>query len=162
MSARFSRRLQFMVASVISATVLLMTSAPALANGLSLIFPDPVSPNGQRIYNLYLLITIPAVLIFVGVELALLWIIFRYRRRSPDHWGASWHGNTTVEIIWTVVPTIVIAVIAFISYQELVQDFTPEAANASTQMNVAVNGYQFFWTYTYDQGFVVNTGGGTD
>jgi cytochrome c oxidase subunit II len=162
MSARFSRRLQFVVASVISATVLLMTSAPALANGLSLIFPDPVSPNGQRIYNLYLLITIPAVLIFVGVELALLWIIFRYRRRSPDHWGASWHGNTTVEIIWTVIPTIVIAVIAFISYQELVQDFTPEAANASTQMNVAVNGYQFYWTYTYDQGFTVNTGGGTD
>lgn len=155
MSGRFSRRLQFAVASVISTTLLLMTSAPALANGLSLIFPDPVSPNGQRIYNLYLLITIPAVIIFVGVEIGLLWIIFRYRRKGPDHWGATWHGNTLVEITWTVIPTLVIAVIAFLSYQELVTDFTPEAARAGSQMNIAVNGYQFNWTYTYDQGFTV-------
>lgn len=155
MSARLSRRLQFAVASVITTTLLLMTSAPALANGLSLIFPDPVSPNGQRIYNLYLLITIPAVIIFVGVEIGLLWIIFRYRRKGPDHWGATWHGNTGLEIAWTVIPTLVIAVIAFLSYQELVADFTPEAAKAGSQMNVAVNGYQFNWTYTYDQGFTV-------
>jgi cytochrome c oxidase subunit II len=162
MSGRFSRRLQFAVASVISLTVLLMTSAPVLANGLSLIFPDPVSPNGQRIYNLYLLITIPAVIVFVGVEVGLLWIIFRYRRKSPDHWGASWHGNTPVEIVWTVIPTLVIAVIAFLSYQELVVDFTPEAANAGSQMNIAVNGYQFKWTYTYDEGFTVNQNASTD
>jgi len=138
-------------------TALLMTSAPALANGLSLIFPDPVSPNGQRIYNLYLLITVPAVIVFVGVELGLLWIIFRYRRKSPDQWGASWHGNMAVEITWTVIPTIVVAIIAFLSYQELVADFTPEAANAGSQMNVAVRGYQFYWTYTYDQGFTVGS-----
>src|SRR5258708_6572198 len=130
MSGSFSRRLQLAVASVISLTVVLMTSAPVLANGLSLIFPDPVSPNGQRIYNLYLLITVPAVLIFIGVEVGLLYIVFRFRRKHPGHWGATWHGNTPVEISWTVIPTIVIAFIAFVSYQELVTDFTPEAANA--------------------------------
>jgi cytochrome c oxidase subunit 2 len=156
MSGRFNRRLRLALASIISLTVLVMTSAPVLANGLSLIFPDPVSPNGQRIYNLYLYITIPAVLIFVGVEIGLLVIIFRFRRKHPDHWGATWHGNTPIEITWTVIPTLVIALIAILSYQELVTDFTPEAANAGSQMNVAINGYQFYWTYTYDQGFTVN------
>jgi cytochrome c oxidase subunit 2 len=155
MSGRISRRLRLAMAALISVTALLMTSAPVFANGLSLIFPDPVSPNGKNIYNLYLLITVPAIVIFAGVELALLYIIFRFRRKSPDHWGATWHGNTPVEITWTVVPTIIVAAIAFLSYQELVTDFTPEAANAGSQMNVAVNGYQFNWTYTYDEGFTV-------
>ena len=155
MSGRPTRRLRLLIAAVFAVTATLIASAPAFANGLSLIFPDPVSPNGQHIYNLYLLITVPAIIVFVGVEAALLYIVFRFRRRNPDHWGATWHGNTTVEIVWTVVPTIIIAVIAFLSYQELVADFTPEAANAGSQMNVAVNGYQFNWTYTYDQGFTV-------
>jgi len=140
---------------IIAVTAVMIATSPALANGLSLIFPDPVSPNGKRIYDLYVLITYPAIVIFVGVELTLLYIILRFRRKHPAQVGASWHGNTTLEIVWTVIPVLIIAFIAFVSYQELVTDFTPEAANASTDMTVAVNGYQFYWTYTYEEGFTV-------
>ena len=48
--------------------------------GISPIFPTPVSPNGQDIYNTYIGISIPAIIIFIGVELALLWVVIRYRR----------------------------------------------------------------------------------
>jgi len=153
--------MRLVLAVIIAASAVMIAASPALANGLSLIFPDPVSPNGQRIYNLYVLITYPALVIFVGVELTLLYIIFRFRRKHPAQVGASWHGNTPLEIVWTVIPVLVIAFIAIVSYQELVRDFTPEAANASSDMNIAVNGYQFYWTYAYDEGFTVNTGGGT-
>jgi cytochrome c oxidase subunit II len=150
-----SRHLRLTVAAIIAGTAILIASAPALANGLSLIFPDPASPNGHRIYDLYVLITYFAIPIFVGVEVALLYIIFRFRRKHPGQVGASWHGNTTLEIVWTIIPTLIVAAIAFVSYQELVKDFTPEAANAGSEMNIAVTGKQFFWSYTYDEGFTV-------
>jgi cytochrome c oxidase subunit 2 len=150
-----SRRLRMFLAAIIAVTAVLIAASPALANGLSLIFPDPVSPNGHRIYDLYVLITYPAVVIFAGVELTLLYIILRFRRKHPAQVGASWHGNTTLEITWTIIPVLIVAFIAFVSYQELVKDFTPEAANANTDMNIAVNGVQFTWSYTYDEGFTV-------
>ncbi|MDQ6919434.1 MAG: cytochrome c oxidase subunit II [Candidatus Dormibacteraeota bacterium] len=149
------RRLRVVLAVIIAATAVMIAASPALANGLSLIFPDPVSPNGQRIYDLYVRITYPAIVIFVGVELTLLYIILRFRRKHPAQVGASWHGNTPLEIIWTVIPVLIVAYIAFVSYTVLVQDFTTEAANANTDMNVAVNGVQFSWSYTYDEGFTV-------
>ena len=155
MSGRLPRRLRLALAAIIASTALLIASAPAFANGLSLIFPDPASPNGQRIYDLYVLITYPAIVVFVGVELALLYIVLRFRRRHPGHVGASWHHNRTLEIAWTIIPTLIVGYIAFVSFQELVKDFTPEAANASSEMTVAVNGYQFNWTYTYAEGFTV-------
>jgi cytochrome c oxidase subunit II len=149
-------RLRLALAAIIAGTAVLIASAPALANGLSLIFPDPVSPNGHRIYELYVLITYPAVVIFVAVELALLFIILRFRRKHPAQVGASWHGNTPLEIVWTIIPTLIVAYIAVVSYQELAKDFTVDAANASSEMNIAVTGHQFNWSYTYDEGFSVN------
>ncbi|TME02744.1 MAG: hypothetical protein E6I69_12510, partial [Chloroflexi bacterium] len=50
--------------------------------GLSPIFPNPVSPNGQNIYNTYIGISIPAIIIFIGVEIALLWVVVKYRRST--------------------------------------------------------------------------------
>ena len=155
MSGRLPRRLRLALAAIIASTALLIAAVPAFANGLSLIFPDPASPNGQRIYDLYVLITYPAIVVFVGVEVALLYIILRFRRKHPGHVGASWHHNTPVEIVWTIIPALIVGYIAFVSFQELAKDFTPEAANASSDMTVAVNGYQFQWSYTYEQGFTV-------
>src|ERR1700738_1590069 len=151
-----SRRMRVSLAVIIAVTAVLIAASPALANGLSLIFPDPVSPNGKNIYDLYVLITYPAIVIFVGVEVALLYIILRFRRKHPAQVGASWHGNTPLEIVWTIIPALIVAYIALVSYQVLVKDFSTEAANANADMNVAVNGVQFTWSYTYDQGFTVN------
>src|SRR5437763_14599163 len=111
------RRFRVVLAVIIAAAAVMIAASPALANGLSLIFPDPVSPNGQRIYNLYVLITYPALVIFVGVELTLLYIILRFRRKHPAQVGAAWHGNTPLEIIWTIIPVLTVAFIAFVSYQ---------------------------------------------
>src|SRR5207244_11289278 len=48
--------------------------------GLSPIFPDPVSPNGKGIYDTYVGISVVAIIVFIGVEAALLWVVLRYRR----------------------------------------------------------------------------------
>ena len=59
--------------------MLFMLSACDLG-GVHPIFPDPVSPNGQGIYNTYVGISLLAIIVFVGVEAALLWVVIRYRR----------------------------------------------------------------------------------
>ena len=155
MNRATSRPLRLVLASIIAGAALLVASTPAFANGLSLIFPDPASPNGHRVYDLYIWITFPAAVIFIGVEVTLLLIIFRFRRKHPAQVGAEWHGNTVLEITWTVIPTLIIAVIAFLAFQELQRDFSVEAANDHPDLNVAVRGEQFDWAYTYDQGFEV-------
>ncbi len=151
MSGPSPRRLRLLLAGLIAGLGVLVTSIPASANGLSLIFPDPVSPNGHRIYDLYVYISYPAIAIFLGVEVGLLYIILKFRRRHAEHVGKDIHGNTRLEIVWTVIPTIIVAVIAVLSFVELQRDFSAEAANANADMTVAVRGYQFNWTYKYQE-----------
>ena len=126
--------------------------------GLSPIFPTPVSPNGQDIYNTYIGISVPALIIFVGVEAALLYVAIRYRRsRLPASYvPPQVHGNTRLEIAWTIAPLIVVLSIAAYSFVELQRDFQPIN---NQQMVVVVSGHQFGWTYSYEDGIVVHQEG---
>lgn len=126
--------------------------------GISPIFPNPVSPNGQGIYNLYLLISIPAIVVFIGVEAALLWVVIRYRRsRQPAGYvPPQVHGHTGLEIAWTLAPLAIVLAIAGYSFAELQHDFQPIN---NQQMLVIVSGHQFGWTYTYENGIVVHQEG---
>jgi cytochrome c oxidase subunit 2 len=126
--------------------------------GLSPIFPTPVSPNGQDIYDTYVGISIPAIIIFIGVEAALLWVVVKYRRsaQAPGYVPPQIHGNTTVEIAWTIAPLIVVLAIAGYSFAELQKDFQPVDASNYT---VVVSGHQFGWNYTYPEGFTVHQEG---
>lgn len=119
--------------------------------GLSPIFPTPVSPNGRDIYNTYLGIAVPTILIFLGVELALLWVILRYRRsRQPaDYKAPQVHGNVRLEIVWTIIPLLLVLGIAGISFNELLTDFQPISGE---QMDVTISGHQFGWNYNYVSG----------
>jgi cytochrome c oxidase subunit 2 len=150
-------------ARAILSTLGLGSAALALSScgglgGISPIFPTPVSPNGQDIYNTYLLISIPAIVIFLGVEFALLWVVIRYRRsRQPAGYvPPQIHGNTTLEIVWTLVPLAIVLAIALGSFITLQKDFQPIN---NQQMNVTISGHQFGWIYTYDNGVVVDQEG---
>jgi cytochrome c oxidase subunit 2 len=141
----------------LGAAALALSSCGGLG-GISPIFPTPVSPNGQDIYNTYLLISIPAIVIFLGVEIALLWVVVRYRRsRQPAGYvPPKIHGNTTLEIVWTLIPLVIVLAIAIGSFVTLQKDFQPID---NPQMNVTISGHQFGWIYTYDNGVVVDQEG---
>src|SRR5258708_16453260 len=74
--------------------------------GISPIFPTPVSPNGQDIYNTYIGISIPAIIVFIGVEASLLWVVLRYRRsRQPAGYvPPQIHRHNGLQLTWTIVP----------------------------------------------------------
>ncbi|MEO8745924.1 MAG: cytochrome c oxidase subunit II [Candidatus Dormibacter sp.] len=139
------------------AAAFLLSSCGGLG-GISPIFPNPVSPNGQDIYNTYVLISIPAIIIFVGVEAALLWVVIRYRRsRQPAGYvPPQIHGHNTVEVAWTIAPLIVVLAIAAASFVTLQKDFQPIN---DQKMTVVISGHQFGWIYRYDNGVVVDQEG---
>src|SRR5262249_17446253 len=126
--------------------------------GISPIFPNPVSPNGRDIYNTYIGISIAAIIVFLGYEAALLWVVVRYRRkRQPaGYTPPQTHGHVGVEIVWTVIPLIIVLVIAGYSFAELQKDFQPIT---NQQMTVIVSGHQFGWNYDYGNGIVVHQEG---
>ena len=141
----------------LGAAALALNSCGGLG-GISPIFPTPVSPNGQDIYNTYIASSVPAIVIFLGVEIALLWVVLRYRRsRQPAGYvPPQIHGNTTLEIVWTLIPLVIVLAIAIGSFITLQKDFQPID---NQQMNVTVSGHQFGWIYTYDNGIVVDQEG---
>ena len=136
------------------AVALLLSSC----GGLSPIFPQPVSPNGQDIYDTYIWISYPAIVIFIGVEALLLWVVLRYRRsRQPAGYvPPQIHGHTGLEIAWTIAPLVVVLAIAWYSFATLQKNF-PEINNQ--QMLIVVSGHQFGWNYTYENGVIVNQEG---
>ena len=143
-------------------TVGLVLGAVALSacgiGGLSPIFPTPVSPNGQDIYNTYVLISIPAIVIFLGVEIALLWVVLKYRRKTQpvDYVPPQVHGNTMLEVTWTIIPLIIVLAIAGGSFYTLQKDFQPVD---SSNYTIVVSGHQFGWDYAYPEGFTVHQEG---
>jgi cytochrome c oxidase subunit II len=126
--------------------------------GIRPIFPEPVSPNGQGIFNTYIGISLVAIVVFLGYELALLWVVIRYRRtRQPaGYLPPQVHGHTGLEIVWTTIPLIIVLAIAVYSFVELQKDFQPITGE---QMTVVVSGHQFGWEYDYSNGVVVHQEG---
>ena len=143
---------------IVGLAALMLTFAACDSGGLSPIFPQPVSPNGQDIYNTYAYISIVAILVFLGVEAALLWVVIKYRRSAqpPGYIPPQVHGNTRLEIAWTIAPLIIVLGIAAYSFVELQKNFQPITGE---QMTVVVSGHQFGWEYDYDNGVVVHQEG---
>jgi cytochrome c oxidase subunit 2 len=141
----------------LAAAAFLLSSCEGLG-GISPIFPTPVSPNGQDIYDTYIGISIPAIVIFIGVEVALLWVVLRFRRSKQPvgYVPPQTHGNTTLEIAWTIAPLLVVLGIAGYSFYTLQKDFQP-VTNAD--MSITIRGHQFGWEYVYADGFSVHQEG---
>jgi cytochrome c oxidase subunit II len=126
--------------------------------GISPIFPEPVSPNGKDIWDTYFYISLVAIVVFVGVEAALLWVVIRYRRsvQPVGYVPPQTHGHTGLEIAWTIAPLVIVLAIAGYSFVELQKNFQPVS---NQQMTVVVSGHQFGWDYDYGNGVVVHQEG---
>jgi len=119
--------------------------------------PEPASPNAERINDSYLWISIFTGAILVVVEGALIWFIVRYRadRRRREEDGAQIHGNTRLEIAWTVVPVLIVAAIgSFVFYKLPGIADVPSARADGGRADIAVKGYRYYWNYRYDNGVI--------
>jgi cytochrome c oxidase subunit 2 len=106
------------------------------------------SPIKDRIIDLHDLVLAIITVITLFVAALLMWVVYRYNaQRNPTPSRTS--HNTILEISWTVIPVLILVIIAIPSFRLIYyQDRTPDP-----DMTIKVTGHQWYWEYTYpDQG----------
>jgi cytochrome c oxidase subunit 2 len=161
--------------------LLLRALAPALLALLATALPAAAGPilpeagggskQAEDTQTLYLIVLIIAIVVFVGVEGLLLYCLIRYRARR-GRIAAQIHGNTPLEIGWTVGAAVILVFLTVATFVMLPGIKNPAASDidingnpvasnaafASTDqdpppnghaMNIAVDGMQYVWRYAY-------------
>lgn len=109
-------------------------------------FQQPVTPIAQQQFELHAFIFWICVVIFVGVFGVMFYSIFKHRK-SVGHEAHQFHENTTVEIVWTVIPFLILLFMAWPATKTILamKDTT------APDLTVKVTGYQWKWGYDYLQ-----------
>jgi len=154
MPAPVRRKLFFACLSLIGAALVLAGAAFAGNGGVA---PPAETPQAGRIQDLYWLLLAITGVIFLLVESALLLFIFRFRNagRARDAEGPQIRGHTRLELVWTAIPVLILAVIIAAVFYKLpgIQD-VPAATAEGQKLHVHVEGRQFYWRYVYPNGVV--------
>jgi cytochrome c oxidase subunit II len=125
------------------------------------------SPNANEIDSLYKIILYIAAFVFVLVEGALLYSVIRFRSRKSKV-AAQIHGNTPLEIGWTVAAALILVALTVVTFAKLGGIVNPpnSGVNASflsaavtqpsppngKKLTICVQGRQYIWRYTYGAG----------
>jgi cytochrome c oxidase subunit 2 len=125
------------------------------------------SPNANQIDSLYKIILYIAAVVFVVVEGALAYSVIRFRARR-SRVAAQIHGNTPLEIGWTVAAALVLVVLTIVTFVKLPSIINPPNSTArgsflsaslteptppnGKRLTVCVQGRQYVWRYTYGNG----------
>ncbi|GGB60147.1 hypothetical protein GCM10010833_13730 [Blastomonas aquatica] len=109
-------------------------------------FQDQYSELGEYAYWLDTVVLLPIIVAISLLVLGLIvWIVFRYRAAANPVPSRVTH-NTTIEVIWTLVPVLILVGVAVPSIDLLAKQYKPAPASAVT---VKVTGYQWYWGYSY-------------
>ena len=104
----------------------------------------PFSPVKERIVDLHNLLLVIITVITVFVAALLVWVMVRFNARAHPTPSRTSH-NTLLEVAWTLVPVLILVVIAIPSFRLIYyEDRTQEA-----DLTIKVTGHQWYWEYTY-------------
>lgn len=111
----------------------------------------PAGTVAERVGGLWTLVFGLAVVVFVVVEGLLIYAIVRFRRRrraEAEEAPRQVHGNTRLEVAWTIAPALLLLFVAVPTVAEIF-NLSGEPDDA---LHVNVTAHQFWWEYTYEQG----------
>ena len=129
--------------SVAGVVAMLLTTSAHAEYGLNM--TEGVTPISQELYGLHMLVFWICVVIGIIVFGVMAWSII-YHRKSKGAQAANFHESTTVEIIWTVVPMVILIAIAIPATATLIK---LEDAKTNADITLQVTGIQWKWKYTY-------------
>lgn len=125
------------------ASALTLTASKAHA-AYDLNLKAPVTEIATQIYDLHMLIVWVCLAIFVVVFAVMFYSLYKHRK-SVGHKAAQFHEHHTLEIVWTVIPALILIVMAVPATKTIfAMKDTSEA-----DMSVKVTGYQWKWEYDY-------------
>lgn len=129
-------------------TILQVTTLSLLANQAQAAFnfnlQSPVTPIAHQIYDLHTLILLVCLLIFVVVFGFMFYALFKHRK-SIGHKPAHFHQHFRLEIIWTLIPFLILIGIAIPTTQTVLAMKNVEHSD----MNIKITGHQWMWEYEY-------------
>lgn len=109
---------------------------------------EGVTPTSHKVYELHMIILWIVTVIGIAVFAVMCWSIFHHRK-SKGAVAAQFHHSTVAEIIWTIIPIIILVALAVPATKTLI--FMEQTGDA--EMTIKVTGYQWKWKYDYlDEG----------
>lgn len=136
------------------AVLAVVTSAilSACGGGKSPSVLAPDGPAASKESNIAWMVFAICAVVFVGVTSVLLYSIIKFRARPGMPEPRQLHGNTKLEIAWTIAPTVVLFIILAVTISTMFALAQPKDPNTIT---VRVLGHQWWWEFQYNNGAVV-------
>lgn len=106
---------------------------------------DPKTPKAADIQFLYEIVFWGALIVFVGVQAAIVYTVLRYRRRGDER-PEQVHGNTRLEMAWTIIPAVILLAVFIPTAQTI---YSHAAADERATFEVDVYGKQWWWEIHY-------------
>jgi len=129
------------------AAVFLGLSFSSLALALEWNLQPAGSKLAADIHELHEYVMILCTAIFVGVFGFMFWSVYAHRK-SKGHQAEQFHENTTVEMLWTVIPALILILIAWPATRVVVA----QKDTSNPDLTIKVTGYQWKWGYDYIKG----------
>ena len=117
------------------------------AHAIAWYFQTPASGIARDIDQLHQYIMWLIIAIFIGVFGFMFWSVYAHRK-SKGHAAEQFHENTTVEILWTVIPAIILVIIAW----PVTKTVIAQKDTSAPELTIKVTGYQWKWGYDYIKG----------
>ncbi|MGA2654632.1 MAG: cytochrome c oxidase subunit II [Gammaproteobacteria bacterium] len=132
------------ILGIFLSTLSILLSTAAFANNWGVNMPVGVTPLSASIHSLHM--TMFWVCVGIGVVVfGVMTYSIIHHRKSKGHQAANFHENTHVEIIWTVIPFIILIAMAIPATKTLLEMDNTEAAD----LTIKVTGYRWYWHYDY-------------
>lgn len=109
---------------------------------------EPKSDLGRAIDFLWDRMLLLGTIVFVLTEAALLFVVWRYRHRAEQGEPRQIHGNTQLEILWTLIPAVVLVFIAIPTVRTIFETQAPAPRDA---IQIEVIGHQWWWEFRYPE-----------
>jgi cytochrome c oxidase subunit 2 len=143
--ARGSAWLKRAVTGACVALLVIILSGCSIFGGGPQSVNHPAGDNMRDIWNLFVPIFWMSVVVFVIVQGVLLYSVIKFRRKPGSPEPHPTHGNTKLEITWTIIPALILAVITVPTIAKI-SEFAKRPNNAIT---VQVVGHQWWWEFDY-------------
>jgi cytochrome c oxidase subunit 2 len=141
---------------VVTSLVALALATAAIAGNGGFLPGEAHSPNAHRVHAAFVFVAIFTGAIFVAVEGCLIAFMIKYRRRNRPRTaeGPQIHGATRLEVLWTVVPVLILTAIGAFVFYKLPGIANAPKASAADETTIRVEGHQFYWLFRYPNGAV--------
>ncbi|GAB1422662.1 hypothetical protein MASR2M15_29010 [Anaerolineales bacterium] len=146
---------------IIAFVLVIILGAVLITAALPSVLPEQASVQAERTDGLFQVLMFLGGAIFMLVQGLLLFSIFRFRARAGDTSdGPPQHGNVTLEIVWTIIPIIIVSFLAIYSWTVWNDNITPhtnENLINGSSIAIDVEGARFAWKFTYETGMTTGS-----